>query len=126
MRRSGQSLFKPRSTGSTSGSAGRPIECWWCAWARCRCRFEVPLLVPGVLLPIGNTPARGGLLVMVECHGPLVPANATGASAQVPCAKRETTGDGIKTLRDDKVSNSNVSGTPRVPPSSGGTRSVGC
>jgi hypothetical protein len=38
-------------------------------------------LVPGVLLPIGNTPARGGLLVMVECHGPLVPANATGASA---------------------------------------------
>ena len=29
-------------------------------------------LVPGVPLPLGNSPARGDLLVMVECHGPLV------------------------------------------------------
>jgi hypothetical protein len=38
-------------------------------------------LVPGVPLPLGNSPARGDLLVMVECHGPLLPANAAGASA---------------------------------------------
>ncbi len=38
-------------------------------------------LVPGVSLPIGNSPARGDLLLMVECRGPLLPANA---SAQTP------------------------------------------
>jgi hypothetical protein len=39
-------------------------------------------LVPGVSLPIGNSPARGDLLVMVECRGPLVPAGAPSAAPQ--------------------------------------------
>jgi hypothetical protein len=34
-------------------------------------------LVPGVPLPIGNSPARGDLLVMVECRGPAAPANTS-------------------------------------------------
>jgi hypothetical protein len=44
-------------------------------------------LVPGIALPIGNSPARGDLLLMVECRGPLLPAN--GAGAPPPSALRE-------------------------------------
>ncbi len=37
-------------------------------------------LVPGVPLPIGNTPARADLLIFVECKGPLGPAAAASTS----------------------------------------------
>ena len=33
-------------------------------------------LVPGVPLPIGNSPARADLLVFVECKGQSTPASA--------------------------------------------------
>ena len=39
-------------------------------------------LVPGVPLPIGNSPARGDLLLLVECRGPLAAANAAAPTAQ--------------------------------------------
>jgi hypothetical protein len=39
-------------------------------------------LVPGVPLPIGNTPARADLLVFVECKGPSTVAAAPSSSTQ--------------------------------------------
>ena len=61
-------------------------------------------LVPGVPLPLGNSPARGDLLVMVECHGPLLPANATGASAPAPCAKPGPTAGGTNGQKHSSTS----------------------
>ncbi len=41
-------------------------------------------LVPGVPLPLGNTPARADLLIFVECKGPAAPASATAGATQLP------------------------------------------
>ena len=42
-------------------------------------------LVPGLSLPIGNSAARGDLLVVVECRGAASPAgNNTTASPNAP------------------------------------------
>jgi hypothetical protein len=45
-------------------------------------------LVPGVPLPIGNSPARADMLIFVECRGPAVAASDPGAAGRPPL--RET------------------------------------
>ena len=47
-------------------------------------------LVPGVPLPIGNTPARADLLIFVDCKGPAVRTGvATGQPPSTPSTQRE-------------------------------------
>jgi hypothetical protein len=41
-------------------------------------------LVPGVPLPIGATPARADLLILVECKGQAVPTAAASGSTPIP------------------------------------------
>ena len=41
-------------------------------------------LVPGVPLPIGNSPARADLLVFIECKGQSVPAAANTSPTSRP------------------------------------------
>jgi hypothetical protein len=41
-------------------------------------------LLPGVPLPLGNTPARADLLLMVECKGQTTPAAAAAGAAPLP------------------------------------------
>lgn len=44
-------------------------------------------LLPGVPLPIGNTPARADLLIFVECKGQSTPAAAAAAASYAPASR---------------------------------------